>query len=246
MVVRSFALLAALALSACTVAVGGADGADGRSPAQDRRDATAGPWTDLFDGQSLDGWRGYASDAVSPKWSVADGVMTLTPDGGAWDADLVADGTWDDFELEVEWQIAECGNSGLFYRGEEDPDRAIWATALEAQILDDTCHPDGKYPSHRAGGLYDLYVPETDAPAEGGVWHTTRIVADGDVILHYLNGDRVVDARQGSADWTARVAVSKFRDGDTFPAYGTRRSGLIGIQDHGDTLRVRAVRIRTL
>ena len=231
-------LLAALLvpLAAC----GGAEGAASPEPA-------ATGWVDLFDGATLDGWHGYASDAVPGGWSVIDGVMTLTPDGGDWDADLVADGTWADFELEVEWQIAPCGNSGILYRGEESAERApIWRTSLEAQILDDTCHPDAQYPSHRAGGLYDLYVPETDGPAEGGVWHTTRIVADGDRIEQFLNGTRVVVAEQGSADWDARVAVSKFRDGAAFPGYGTRRSGLIGLQDHGDTLRVRAVRIRTL
>lgn len=205
-------------------------------------------WVALFDGVTLDGWTGYASDTLPAGWTVEEGAMTLTPDGGDWGADLVAPGgPYADFELEVEWWVQPCGNSGIFYRGEEAEDLApIWRTALEAQILDDTCHPDARYPSHRAGGLYDLYTPEADALAEGGTWHTTRIVARGDRIAHYLNGERVVDADQGSADWAARLAVSKFRDADAFPAYGTRRSGLIGLQDHGDTLRVRTVRIRTL
>ena len=234
------ALLLTVALAACGGAPATTGGAEATGP--------EGAWVDLFDGETLDGWHGYATGDVSDKWSVEDGVMTLTPDGGDWDGDLVAPGgPYADFELEVEWRVQDCGNSGVFYRGEEDADLApIWRTALEAQILDDTCHPDAAYPSHRAGGLYDLYVPETDAPAEGGVWYTTRIVADGPRIEHWLDGEQVVTAEQGGAGWDARLAVSKFRDGDAFPAYGTRRAGLVGLQDHGDTLRVRRVRIRTL
>ena len=241
---RVFAPLAAVVvlagcggLAGCRAPASGADEAGAR--------AEAG-WTDLFDGETLDGWTGYATDAVPDGWAVVDGVMTLTPDGGSWDADLVAPGTYGDFELEVEWKVQACGNSGVFYRGEEAADLApIWRTSLEMQVLDDTCHPDGRYPSHRAGGLYDLY-----APAEGalrpGDWNTSRVVADGARIEHWLNGRKVVEATQGSADWDARLAVSKFRDGEAFPAYGTRRAGLVGLQDHGDTLRVRAVRIRPL
>ncbi len=237
---RLLLLVAIASLTGC----GGAEMATGGSDGLTEGEG----WTDLFDGETLTGWTGYATDTLPDKWSVVDGAMTLTPDGGPWDADLVAPGgPYDDFELEVEWKVQACGNSGVFYRGEEDADLApIWRTSLESQILDDTCHPDAQYPSHRAGGLYDLYVPEAAAPAQGGVWHTTRIRAEGERITHTLNGQRVVDARQGSPEWDARLAVSKFRNADEFPAYGTRRAGLVGLQDHGDTLYVRRVRIRSL
>ena len=203
----------------------------------------ASDWTELFDGEGLDGWHGYAAAEPPSAWTVEGGVLTFTPGGGG--GDLIAPGTWGDFELEVEWRLAACGNSGVFYRGEESADLApVWRTALEAQLLDDACHPDGVYPSHRAGALYDLYAPSPVPPADG--WRTLRVVADGDRVEHWLDGQRVVSAVQGSAEWDARLAVSKFRDGDAFPAYGTRRAGLVGLQDHGDTLRVRAVRIRPL
>ena len=87
-------------------------------------------------------------------------------------------------------------------------------------------------------------TPAPVPPADG--WRTLRVVADGDRIEHWLDGRRVVAAVQGSPEWDARVAVSKFRDGDAFPGYGTRRAGLVALQDHGDTLRVRAARIRSL
>lgn len=237
-------LALALLLAACG---GGPAATGGGAVGGDAAAGGAGEWVDLFDGETLDGWRQYATDGLADDWSVEDGVMVLTPEG-EWDDNLVAPGgPYGDFELEVEWWVQPCGNSGVLYWGEESADLApIWRTALEAQILDDTCHPDGRYPSHRAGGLYDLYVPEAAPPAEGGAWHTMRIVARDGRVEHHLDGRRVVAAEPGSADWDARLAVSKFRDTDAFPAYGTRRSGIVGIQDHGDTLRVRRVRIRTL
>ena len=230
---RPALLLAALALAACGGAPATTGGAD------------ADGWTRLFDGETLDGWRGYNGAAPPAAWSVQDGALVLTPDGRGG-ADLVAAGAYDDFELELEWQLAACGNSGVFYRGEESPALdAPWRTALEYQLLDDTCNPDGVHPSHRAGALYDLYVPTADAdrPAR---WNRSRVVADGGRVEHWLNGERVVVAEQGSRSWDARVAASKFRDGAAFPAYGTRRGGVVALQDHGDTLRVRAVRIRPL
>ena len=228
------ALLLALLLGACAPppAVGEAEAVDGDG------------WTPLFDGETLDGWHGYNRADVPAAWSAADGEIRFTPgpDGG----DLIADGTYDDFELELEWKLAACGNSGVFYRGEEGPALdAPWRTALEYQLLDDACNPDGAYPSHRAGALYDLYVPAASV-ARPAQWNRTRIVADGDRIEHWLNGERVVTAEQGGAGWAARVAASKFRDADAFPAYGVRRGGVVGLQDHGDALQVRSVRIRPL
>lgn len=237
----SLALAALVFAAGCGGLVGGADGQDGRDGPRAGSD-----WTDLFDGVSLDGWHGYARADAPAAWSVTDdGVLMFTPgsdDGG----DLVAPGgPYGDFELEVVWKIQGCGNSGIFYRGEESADLApIYRTALEMQVLDD-CHPDGRYPSHRNGALYDLYTPTADASRPGD-WNTSRVVADGDRIEHHLNGQQVVEAEQGSDEWAARLAVSKFRDDDAFPAYGSRMAGLVGLQDHGDTLWVRSVRIRPL
>lgn len=205
-----------------------------------------GEWIDLFDGETLDGWHGYNRTDVPGGWSAEDGAIRFTPgsgDGG----DLMADGTYDDFELELEWRVAECGNSGVFYWTEESPAFDVpWRTALEMQVLDDSCHPDAQYPSHTAGALYDLYVPTADVVRSAGEWNRTRIVARSGHIEHWLNGQRIVEAEPGSEDWDARVAASKFRDGSAFPAYGTRTSGAIGLQDHGDAVWYRNVRVRRL
>lgn len=201
----------------------------------------------LFDGETLDGWHGYNRADTPAGWGVEDGAIHLTPgsgDGG----DLIADGSYDDFELEMEWKVADCGNSGIFYRGEEDAALDnFYQTALELQVLDDACHPDAAYPSHRAGAIYDLYVPaDLEAVRPAGEWNRVRVVARGPHVEHWLNGVKLVEAEAGSAGWNARVAASKFRDGAAFPAYGTRLGGAIGVQDHGDAVWYRNVRIRPL
>ncbi len=235
---RRALLLPLLLCAGCAVHVSGSDGAPGAT-------ASSG-WVELFDGQSLDGWHGYNRADTPGGWSVEDGALHLTPgtdDGG----DLMADGIYDDFELELEWKVAACGNGGVFYWAEESPEIQVpWQTGLEMQILDDACHSDAAYPSHRAGALYDLYVPTAEAARPAGEWNRARIVARSGRIEHWLNGQQIVEADPGSDDWDARVAVSKFRDGASFPAYGTRRQGAIGLQDHGDAVWVRNVRVRSL
>ena len=235
------ALLAPLA--ACGGLVGGADGADGLSGAERR---AAEGWVELFDGETLDGWRGFNRADAPRAWSVEDGALTFTPgtdDGG----DLMAEGVYGDFELELEWNVGACGNSGVFYAVEEgDGLDAPWRTGLEMQVLDDACHPDGKYPSHRAGALYDLYVPLAEAARPAGDWNRARIVVRDGRIEHWLNGQQLVDAEMGTDDWRARIAASKFRDAGAFPAYGTRQRGRIGVQDHGDPVAYRNIRIRAL
>ena len=204
-----------------------------------------GEWVTLFDGASLDGWRGYNRDDIPAAWAIQGDLLTFTPGGDG--GDIVTDETYEDFELELEWRVGACGNSGIFYHAEESPElRATWQTALEMQILDDSCHADAQYPSHRAGALYDLYVPTTETASPAGEWTSVRIVVEDGEIEHWQNGERVVSARVGSPDWRARVAASKFRDGAKFPAYGTRTSGHIGLQDHGDPVAFRNLRIRRL
>ena len=202
-------------------------------------------WVSLFDGETLDGWRGYNRTDAPSGWRVDEGAIHFQPGGEG--GDLITDAVYEDFELEVEWKVAPCGNSGLFYTVEESAQLDVpWRTGLEMQVLDDACHADARYPSHRAGALYDLYTPLAQAVRPGGEWNQARIVVRDGRIEHWLNGQLVVEAEQGSADWDARVAASKFRDGAAFPAYGTRTRGAIGVQDHGDPVWFRALRIRRL
>ena len=242
-------LVALLVLAGCSQPLPSTPDASSSQPAESPDASATGDssdgWVSLFDGETLDGWRGYNRADAPSGWRVEDGAIHFAPGGEG--GDLITDAVYDDFELELEWKVAPCGNSGIFYTVEESPAlRAPWQTGLEMQVLDDACHSDAKYPSHRAGTLYDLYVVETEAVRPGGEWNQVRIVVDDGRIEHWLNGQRVVSARQGSPDWTARVAASKFRDSERFPAFGTRTEGHIGVQDHGDPVWFRNVRVRRL
>ena len=197
-------------------------------------------WEVLFDGSDLDAWAGYAQDEAPAAWQIEDGVLRLVPgdDGG----DLVTREAYGDFELALEWKISDCGNSGVFYRADEDHDY-IWQTAPELQVIDDACHPDARFPSHRAGSNYDLHAAPSGIVRPAGAWNETRIVARAQHVEHWLNGQKVAEYEQGSEAWVARVAASKFR---AMPDYGTHLSGVIGLQDHGDPVWYRDIRIRRL
>jgi hypothetical protein len=198
-------------------------------------------WRSLFNGADLTGWRGYKNAAAPTRWRVEDGAITWTPDGG--NGDLVSAEAFGDFELALEWKIAEGGNSGIIYFVQEiDGADQTYATGPEMQVLDDARHPDGKLPSHRAGALYDLIPPSVAAAKPPGQWNAARIVARGGRIEHWLNGRRVVSTRYGNDAWRALVAGSKF---DAMPHFAKVPRGRIALQDHGDRVQYRNIRIRT-
>ena len=198
-------------------------------------------WRSLLEGSSLAGWRAYKGTGMHPQWRAADGVLTVAGKGG--DAgDIITVDQFGDFELELEWKVQRGGNSGIFYRAAESAER-VYETAPEYQVLDDARHPNGKVALTRAGAAYGLYAPTTSAVKPAGEWNAARIVARGSRVEHWLNGQKVVDYELGSADWSAKVQASKFKD---WPGYGKSARGHIGLQDHGDTASFRNIRIREL
>lgn len=235
--------------TACLLALALVAGCTTSAPASGPGAATAatsvGDWTPLFDGATLAGWTAVGGGAAPSGWRVEDGAIHFAPGTGGG-GDLVAPGTWGDFELSLDWKVGPCGNSGVFYRSASAPGRPLYETAPEYQVLDDTCHPDGRFPSHRAGSIYDLYAAASGVARAAGTWNEARIVARGGHIEHWLNGTKVAEADQGTPGWAARLAASKFRDASAFPGFGTFASGVIGVQDHGDPVWYRSVRIRSL
>jgi hypothetical protein len=196
-------------------------------------------WQLLFDGRTTQGWRGYGKPAMPDSgWSVVDGALTLTGRGG----DIVATQAFRDFELALEWKIAPGGNSGVFYRTLESRD-PIYFSAPEMQVLDDAAHADGKSPLTSAGSAFGLYPVPRGLVKPAGEWNAARLVVHGDSVEHWLNGQRAVAYAFGSADWKARVAASKFA---AWKAFGTGREGLIGLQDHGDRVQFRSIKLRVL
>ncbi|HSL23495.1 MAG TPA: DUF1080 domain-containing protein [Vicinamibacterales bacterium] len=205
-----------------------------QSTAQPPRDA--GGWRVLFDGTSLAGWRGYKQSTLPDGWKAQDGFLVRLSGGG----DIVTVDEFGDFELALEWKVTEGGNSGIFYRALETTE-LIWHNAPEYQILDNARHRDGKDPMTSAGACYAVYAPAKDATKPAGQWNETRIVARGPHVEHWLNGVKVVEFEIGSHDWRRRVAASKFR---IYAAFGEQKKGRIGLQDHGDVVWYRNIRIR--
>ena len=194
----------------------------------------AAGWRLLFDGESLDGWRAYDSEAPPDGWRAEDGTLHRFASGG----DIMTVERFDDFELVLEWRISEGGNSGIFYHGRPGYDH-IYDAAPEMQVLDDDRHPDGGNPLTSAGAVYGLYPAPRGVVRPAGEWNRARIITRGDHVEHWLNGKRIVEYELGSEDWRERVADSKFAGTD----YGRFRSGHIGLQDHGDLVWYRNIKL---
>ncbi len=195
-------------------------------------------WHVLFDGRSTDAWRGYRREEMPDRgWRVVAGELRHGAGGGG--GDLVTRRDYRNFELQLEWRIAAGGNSGIMYRVVET-DGPSYHTGPEYQVFDDPGNAD---PKHRVGALYALYAAEGAEPKPAGEWNETRIVLDGARVEHWLNGTKVVEAEFGSDDWKERVAASKFAKWEGF---GVHPRGLICLQDHGDEVAFRNIKIREL
>jgi hypothetical protein len=197
-------------------------------------------WKLLFDGKSFDGWRGYKTEAVGAGWKVQDGALTITV---GRTGDLITVAEYGDFELSFEWRIAAGGNSGVLYRvglGEA----AVPRTGPEYQILDNAKAKDTKVMNHLAGSLYDL-GPATPPhlPKPVGEWNSARIVIRGWKIEHWLNGTKVIAADLASPEGKAMVSGSKFK---SWPKFATLSRGHIALQDHGDVVSYRSLKLREL
>jgi hypothetical protein len=202
-------------------------------------------WTLLFDGKSLDGWRGYKrADAKESRWKVEDGFLMLPADNGRdthGERDIVSKDTYQQFELSFEWRIAKGGNSGVKYFVLEDRDSAI---GHEYQIIDDAAHPDAKVGPHRqTAAFYDVLAAADRPTKPAGELNTTRIVVRGKSVEHWLNGKRVLQYELDSPEVRAAIQKSKFKDIERF---GKPVSGHILLQDHGNQVWYRNIKIRKL
>jgi hypothetical protein len=197
-------------------------------------------WITLFDGKSTDAWRGYKAETFPAEgWTVEDGAIKATTGGHG---DIVTKETFRDFELELEWRVSPGANSGIFYGATEDQEY-IWQSAPEMQVLDDDKHADGKNPKTSAGALYALIAPTGKVLRPVGEWNKVRIVVRGNHVEHWLNGKKVVEYDRGSDALKQLIAQSKF---SAYPAFTASPEGRIGLQNHGDDVWFRKIRIRRL
>ena len=200
-------------------------------------------WTNLFDGKSLAGWRGYKQpDATKTRWTVDNGMLMVDPGDGKdtrGQRDLITTNTYDSFELTFEWRVEPGGNSGLKYFVLEDRDSAI---GHEYQIIDDEKHADARIGGHRQTAAFYDVLPASSRPVKpAGEFNQSRIVVNGKHVEHWLNGTRVLQYELGSAAVQAAIEKSKFKGIERF---GKPQKGHILLQDHGDRVWFRSIRIR--
>jgi len=198
----------------------------------------AAGWRLLFDGHTTAGWRNYGKPKISDGWTVQDGALTRTGAGG----DIITTDEFKNFELSIDWKIEVGGNSGVFYRASEDSDAIYW-NAVEMQVLDDAKHPDGQDRMTSAGAAYDLYPSPAGHVHPGGEWNSARLIVNGNHVEHWLNGFKLLEYELGSPDWNSKVAASKFKPHLRF---GKNAQGHIGLQDHGNVVAFRNIKIRVL
>lgn len=201
-------------------------------------------WQLLFNGKNLDGWHTYHKQSADPCWSVNEGNIELNHSKGTGGGDLVTEGEYQNFELELDWKISKGGNSGVIFLVNEAPQyNATYITGPEMQVLDNVNAEDNKKANHLAGSLYDLLPCNPSTVHPYGEWNHIKIRLDKGRLTFRMNGKKVVETTMWDATWKEMVANSKFK---RWPEFATFYKGHIALQDHGDTVWFRNIRIRKL
>ena len=207
---------------------------------QEKRDG----WQLLFDGQTLNGWHTYGKQAAGSSWSVQNGLLCLDPTNKEGRGDLITDQEYGNFHLSMDWRIAPKGNSGIIFYVKDDPEKykSTYFTGLEMQVLDNAGHADASIHKHRAGDLYDL-IASKEVVKPAGEWNHVEIRSLNCKLDFYMNGENTLSTTLWDDNWRTMVANSKFKQ---WPDFGTFKTGKIALQDHGDNVCFRNIKIRRL
>lgn len=204
-------------------------------------------WILLFDGSSLDGWRGFNMDSLPPNWILEEGTLKSLGTGGDIGGDIIyGNEQFENFELVFEWKISEAGNSGVFYHvAEGEQYHAPYETGPEYQVIDDIGFLEPLEEWQKVGADYAMYVaePGTKEVKPAGEWNTSKILFTSEKAEHWLNGKKLFEFVPYSEDWTQRRNSGKW---DDFPDYAKFKTGYIGIQDHGSFIWYRNIKIKRL
>jgi len=209
-------------------------------------------WISLFDGKTTNGWHTFGKKTAGEAWKVVDGAIMFDPSNKLYGrivggGDIVTNESFSDFHLQLEWKIAKNGNSGIIFFVQNDPSKYknTWHTGPEMQVLDNEGHPDGKIISHRAGNLYDLIVGDESGAKPAEEWNQVDIIVNKGNLVMKLNGVTTVNTHLGDDSWKELIRRSKFSQGES-PDFGKVFSGHISLQDHGDKVWYRNIRIQKL
>ena len=204
-------------------------------------------WTILFDGSTLDNWRGYLSENIYPEWTIQDDALMFTP-GEEGGKNIISRKKYKNFILSLEWKISEVGNSGIFWGVHENEKFSeAYMTGPEIQVLDNEKHPDSFVGNgiHKAGSLYDFigYPAEYINPA--GKWNKCVLKVDHNKNIGTvsMNGKASISFPLSGEKWNTMVANSKFKDWEGFGRYPT---GHIGLQDHSDKVWYKNIKIKEI
>ncbi|MCS1410780.1 MAG: hypothetical protein M2R45_03975 [Verrucomicrobia subdivision 3 bacterium] len=192
-------------------------------------------WRLLFDGKTTSGWRNFQKDVISDGWKVIDGALIRAGRGAG---SIITEEQFETFELSLEYKISKGGNSGIMFHVSEEGQTA-WMTGPEIQIQDNV---DGR-DSQLSGWLYQLYKSDIDATYPAGQWNRVRFKITKDKGELWMNGVKYYEFVKGSDDWNQRVSKTKF---NRIPSFGIPAKGHICLQDHGNEVAYRNIKIRPL
>jgi len=204
-------------------------------------EAAAG-WKLLWDGASFSGWHTYGKQDVVG-WEIAGGELIALGQGGDHANDILTDAEYEHFELLVDWKLSPRANSGIFYNVVEEGFDRVYATGPEYQLIDDDGWPEKLEDWQMSGANYAMHPPMAKAARPVGEWNTSRIVVNKGRVEHWLNGVKTVEYELWTPEWVKMKTTGKWKD---FPGYGSGRKGKIGLQDHGNKVFFRNVKIRVL
>lgn len=206
-------------------------------------------WKLLFDGKTLNGWHKYGEESIGAAWQVNDNAIHLNvSDKADWQAknggDILSQDAFENFHLQLDWKVAQNGNSGIIFYVHEDPSqyKFPWMTGPEMQVLDNDGHPDSKIIKHRAADLYDL-ITAKETVKKAGEWNHAEIISNKGKLQFFLNGEKVLETTMWDDHWKEMIAKSKFHE---FPGFGTYNKGKLCLQDHGDKVWFKNIKIKSL